>query len=116
MKLKFILCSLLFSANALADVDLASTVERIRINGDGKLWIKMTNAAFDQYCKKEWYDFNLYIPTSDPQYPYYYGLITTALSKNMSLYIANISKFNGTTSCDLTTTGYGIVLRKTSDY
>jgi hypothetical protein len=114
MKFKFAVFSLIISANAFAGVDLSSTVERIKINGDGKLWLKMTSATFDQYCKNGWYGFNLYIPTSDPSYPYYFGLVTTALTKNLSLYIANISSFNGTTSCDLTKTGYGIVLKKAS--
>lgn len=95
-----------------AGVDIASTVERLKINGDGKLWIKMTSPAFDKYCKKGWYEFNMYIPESDKSYPFYYALLTTALSSGKSVYIANISKYDGSTYCDLTKTGYGIVLRR----
>ena len=92
MKFK-ILTPLLFlslSLPAVAGVDLSSTIERIKINGDGKLWLKMTSRAFYQYCKPGWYGFNLYIPETDKSYPYYYGLITTALAKEKPIHIANI--------------------------
>ncbi|MDH5325961.1 MAG: hypothetical protein OEZ68_00670 [Gammaproteobacteria bacterium] len=98
--------------SAFAGVDVESTVERVQIKGDGNLWIKMTDARFDQYCRPGWFGFNLYIPVSDKSYPYYYGLVTTALSKGQRLYIANISVFDGTQPCDLTQTGYGVVLKK----
>lgn len=89
-----------------------STIERIKINGDGKLWLKMTNPSFDQYCKKGWYGFNVFIPESDEAYPYYYGLVTTALTKQHQVLIANISIYDGIQACDITKTGYGIVLLK----
>lgn len=103
---------LMFSQVSQAGVDLASTVGRIKFNGDGRLWLKMTNPRFDEYCKPGWYGFNLYIPESDPAFPYYYGLITSALANNQKLYIANISKFDGSVVCDLTKTGYGVVVLK----
>lgn len=114
MKFK-VLTTLLFlflPLSALAGVDLASTIERIKVSGDGKLWLKMTNSAFDQYCKPGWYGFNLYIPETDKSYPYYYGLIATALAKDKAVYIANISTFDGSKACDITKTGYGLVLKK----
>ncbi|WP_298772824.1 hypothetical protein [uncultured Shewanella sp.] len=101
----------LLSFSAVAK-DLSSTIERVWMKGDGKLWLKMTSDEFDAYCKPGWYGFNLYIPDSDPAYPYYYGLITSALAKQQSLFIANIDKFDGTESCDLTETAYGIVVQK----
>lgn len=70
----------------------------------------MTDARFDQYCKPGWYGFNMYIPTSDSAFPYYYGLITSALAKGQNVYVANISHYDGSTACDLTRTGYGIVV------
>jgi len=103
------LFSLLFSTTSFAGADLLSTIERVQIKGDGKLWLKMTNSAFDTYCKPGWHGFNLYIPESDPSYPYYYGLIASALAKNQSIRVSNISYFDGTTTCDITKTGYGIV-------
>ncbi|CCN80997.1 hypothetical protein VIBNISFn27_200012 [Vibrio nigripulchritudo SFn27] len=102
----------IFASTSFAGVDIASTVERLRVNGDGKLWIKMTDPGFDKYCKTGWYGFNMYIPESDKSYPFYYAMLTTALSNGHSIYIANISKFNGSDYCDLTQTGYGIVLRR----
>tara|TARA_R110002060_G_scaffold880_3_gene2104 strand:+ start:3890 stop:4234 length:345 start_codon:yes stop_codon:yes gene_type:complete len=112
MKLRVFFISLLFSVSSLAGVDLTSTIERVQLKGDGKLWLKMTNSAFDTYCKPSWHGFNLYIPETDPSYPYYYGLIASALTQNQSVFIANISYFDGTTTCDITKTGYGIVVSR----
>lgn len=96
-----------------AGVDLSGYVQRIWIKNDDILMIKMKESSFDTYCQPGWMGFNLYIPTSDKNFPYYYGLITTAIAKKQPLFIANISTFNGTTACDLTKTGYGIVLQST---
>lgn len=103
----------LISTMASAGVDLRSTVERVKLNGDGKLWLKMSDTRFDQYCRPGWYGFNLYIPMTDEAFPYYYGLITSALAKGQQLYIANISTYDGTTVCDLTETSFGIVVEAT---
>ena len=112
MKLKVLFISLLFSISSFAGVDLTSTIDRVHLRGDVKLWLKMTNALFDEYCKPGWHGFNIYILDTDPSYPYYYGLITSALSKNQNVMIANISYFNGTTACDVVKTGYGIVVNR----
>lgn len=112
MKVLLIILTLLYPTFAFSGVDIGSKIERIKLSGDGYLWLKMTHSLFDQYCKPGWHGFNLYIPESDPRYPYYYGLITSALANNQSLYIANISMYDGTTACDLTKTGYGIVVNK----
>jgi hypothetical protein len=112
MKLKTLFISLLFSSSCLAGADLVSTIERVQLKGDGKLWLKMTNPAFDTYCKPGWHDFNLYILESDPSYPYYYGLVTSALAKNQNVRISNVSYFDGTTACDIVKTGYGIVVSR----
>jgi len=112
MKKILLTLSLLFVPLVHAGVDISSTVDRMWVHKDGNLHFKMTNARFDEYCKPGWFGFNLFIPVSDKNYAYYYGLVTTALTKNLRLYIANISKFDGSTSCDLTQTGYGMVLLK----
>jgi len=101
-----------FSSYGVAGVDLTSQIDRIQINGDGNLWVKLADPRFDAYCKSGWFGFNVYIPQTDKNYPYYYGLITTALTKNLSVRISNISHFDGTKACDITQTGYGIVLLK----
>lgn len=110
MRFKLLWALLLMSVNASAGVDLQSKIDRIKLSGDGKLWLKMADSRFDQYCKQGWYGFNLFIPESSPSFPYYYGLIASALANNQPLYIANVSVFNGSTACDLTKTGYGIVV------
>jgi hypothetical protein len=112
MKFKVLLFNLLFSTTCCAGVDLSSNIERVWLKGDGKLWLKMTSSTFDTYCKPVWHGFNLYIPETDPSYPYYYGLIASALAKNQRIRISNISYFDGTTACDITKTGYGIVVSR----
>lgn len=112
MKFKIFCTSLFFSSFCFAGVDLSSTIERIQLKSDGKLWLKMTSPAFDTYCKPGWYGFNLYILESDPSYPYYYGLVTSALAKNQSIRISNISYFDGTKACDIVKTGYGVVVSR----
>ena len=102
----------LISMHTSAGVDLSGRIDRIWLKGDGNLWIRMDNTAFDTYCKPGWYGFNLYIPTSSADYPFYYGLLATAMSQNAVVYIANISVFDGSGHCDLTKTGYGIVVYK----
>ena len=100
------------SLPVISGVDLVGKVERLQIkSNDHKLWIRMNNPSFDTYCAQGWYGFNIYIPTSDPMFPYYYGLLTSALAQQQDVYIANISRFDGNTACDLSLTGYGIVVR-----
>jgi len=106
-----LLCVITFLPQAKAGVDLRSKVSRIW-QSNGNLHIKMTSTKFDEYCKPGWFGFNLFIPVSDKNYAYYYGLVTAALTKDLELYIANISVFDGSTSCDVTQTGYGMVLLK----
>jgi hypothetical protein len=110
--MRILLIAVLFSGLCHAGVDLQSTVERLKVSGDGKLWIKMTSSRFDDYCKPGWYGFNMYIPESDPSYPFYYAVLNTALSNGNNVYLANISHFDGTTACDLTKTGYGVVIQR----
>jgi len=52
----------------------------------------------------------MYIPGSDPQFAYYYGLLLGSLTKSKAVGVFNISIYNGTTSCDVSKTGYGIML------
>ena len=113
MKIKIAILSLMLSSHALAGVDLSSTIERIKLNGDGKLWLKMTSASFEQYRKPGWYGFNLFIPESDKISYITMDLLPQHILNSQSLYIANISKFDGAQTCDITQTGYGIVVKKT---
>lgn len=99
-----------FASTSFAGVDIGGHVTRLWIDGGGNVWFKLDNDSADPYCAKGWYDFNLYVPAADPNYPYLYGLLMTAASKKQSIYVANISVFNGSTACDVTRTGYGLVL------
>lgn len=109
-KIILVVLLLLSSHICFGGTDISSTIDRIQLKNDDKLWIKMKSDSFNQYCKPGWLGFNLFIPKSDKNFPYYYGLLTNALSKNQVLFIANISHFDGSTACDLTQTGYGIVI------
>ena len=52
----------------------------------------------------------MYIPNSHPQYAYYYGLLMVSLTKSKVVGVFNIDMYNGTTSCDISKTGYGVRL------
>jgi len=97
------------SISANAGVDIAGPVQRVQIAPDGTLWFAMDTTPASTYCKPGWYSLTMYVPPSNAQYPYYFAMLVTAASKGKSVYVANISIFNGSTSCDITQTGYGLV-------
>lgn len=106
-------CILSFSVlSAHAGVDISGAVQRMQVDGAGNLWFAMDGATStsERYCKPGWYGFAMYIPAAHPQYPYYFALLATAVSKGKSVYIANIGVFNGSAACDITQTGFGVVL------
>jgi hypothetical protein len=105
--LTFIWCISLY---AYAGVDITGKIERVWLRSDGTLWFKLNNALVDTYCKPGWFGFNLYIKESDSNFPYYYGLVTSANANGQSVRISNISIFDGATSCDVIQTGFGIVV------
>jgi len=47
--------------------------------------------------------------TMRPNCPYYFAMLVAAASKRKTIYVGNISVFDGATPCDITKTGYGIV-------
>jgi len=69
-----------------------------------------SNRAADEYCKVGWASLSFYVPTDHKDFPYYYGLISAANIHKQPVRIANISKFNGSTPCDITRTGYSIIV------
>jgi len=91
-------------------VDIAGTVPRIWVASDGNLWFIVDTPPANTYCLPGWFGFNMFIPKGDPNFVYYYGLLVGAVAKAKPVYIANISTFNGTTACDISKTGFGIVL------
>lgn len=105
-----------FAPPTFAGVDLQGVVNGLQIGQDGAIWFSITPTAGTPspatYCRPGWAGLNMVIPASNPQYAYYYGLLMTSFTKNASIYIANISVFNGSTACDITQTGYGLLLVK----
>lgn len=101
-------------APAYAGYDMYGVVSRIQVKADGNLWFAITPnagmAPLSTFCAPQWAGLDLYIPSSNPQYAYYYGLLMTSLTKNKTVLIANIDVFNGVGPCDVTRTGYGLVL------
>ena len=110
MKRLFFVVLMVLSFDIFAGADLKGKIARTWLDQSGNLWMKMDSAAFDNYCKPGWYNFNLYIPSTDKSFPYYYGMITSAQAKQQYVYLANMSTFDGSKACDLTKTGYGIVV------
>lgn len=106
-----LLGSLLFSAVAShAGVDISGPVQRLQLASDGTLWFAMDTTSASTYCRPGWANLTMYVPANHPQYPYYFALLAAAATKGKSVYVANIDRFNGSASCDITQTGYGLML------
>jgi hypothetical protein len=101
--------TLLYGAAAFA-ADITGPVQRLHVADDGTLWFAMDTTVAQTYCKPGWHALTMYIPANHPQYQYYYGMLLTAVAKGRGIYVGNISHYNGTVACDVTKTGYGIVL------
>ena len=96
------------AASAFAGVDVSGHITEVQVTPDG-LYFATDIPNSTTYCAVRWNNLNMLVPQSDPNYVFYYGLIMTAYSKGKLIYLGNISVFNGTTACDITKTGYGIV-------
>jgi hypothetical protein len=110
--LALVLSQVLPVQTASAGVDIGGYVQRMQVESNGTLWFLIDSPEAPKYCKPGWWEFNMYIPASHPQYAFYYGLLLTSLTKTKPIQLANISTFNGTEPCDISKTGYGIVLMK----
>jgi hypothetical protein len=99
----------LAAASSYAGVDITGPVQRVQVAADGTLWFAMDTTAASTYCKPGWYSLTMYVPKDNPQYPYYFAMLVAAASKGNSVKVANISVFDGSTACDITKTGYGLV-------
>ena len=101
---------LLFSAlEAIAGVDISGPVQAVQVAPDGTLWFAMDTTPASTYCISGWMGLTMYVPNDHPQYPYYFAMLVAAASKNKNVYVGNISIYNGSSSCDITKTGYGLV-------
>lgn len=110
LKLALALVLVTSSINANAGVDIYGQVQRVQIAGDGTLWFAMDATAAATFCKPGWNTMTMYVPATHPQYRYYYAMLLSAVSMGKRVLVANISVFNGSTSCDITQTGYGLTL------
>lgn len=101
-------------STAHAGADLVGQVANVQLASDGKLWFSMTAAAGttapSTYCKPGWAGLNLHVPKDHSEYPYYYAMLMTAVSKGKQVYVANVSIYDGTGPCDITKTGYGLMI------
>lgn len=98
------------NTTVFAGTDISGPVQRLHLASDGTLWFSMDTTNAQTFCKPGWFSLTMYVPASHPQYQYYYGILMTAVAKGRSVMVANISHFNGTESCDITKTSYGLVL------
>lgn len=105
-----VLLWLLASASMVhAGQDLVGPVQRVQIGYDGTLWFTMETTAASQFCRAGWNGMTMYIPKGHPEYPYYFAMLMTAVAKQRSVIVANISIYDGSISCDITKTNYGLV-------
>jgi hypothetical protein len=108
--MKKLLATLLISFasfSASAGTDVVGYITSVHLK-DGVLNFSFSNRAADAYCKVGWAGLSFFVPTNHKDYPYYYGLITSASAKKQKVRLANISVFNGSGACDITKTNYGI--------
>ena len=98
-----------FSQTCSAGYDVTGLIEGVQINADG-IRFGFHSGGASKYCADAWNGMNFYIPATNPTFPYYYTLIVSAFNKKQTIYMGNISVFNGTTPCDVSQTGYGIVV------
>lgn len=114
LKVALLFWALAFDHLAFAGVDIFGTVSGMQMAPDGTLWFSISSPANSQqpgtFCANHWDGLNMYIPAGDPNFFYYYGLLMLSLSKSRQIYLGNISIYNGSTPCDITKTGYGIVV------
>src|SRR5262245_27317574 len=91
-RLSRLIVAAFLSIAALSHVDAADirgAVTSMQVKpGSNQLWFTiapMYGANLNLYCQSGWAGLTMYIPTSDPDYPYYYGLLLTSLTKNLDL-------------------------------
>lgn len=103
--LAFMVCS-----QSFAGFDVSGPVQRFHVHPNGTLWFVMETTVASTYCKPGWGNFSMYVPADHPQYGYYFAMLLAATVKGKNVYVANVSAFDGTQPCDITKTGYGLVL------
>lgn len=105
-----VLLSSLFSFSIFAGVDFTGKIESVWLEDDDKFWFKIDHQGVDEYCSSTWFGFNLYVLKSDPDFAYYYALITSALVQNQSVRVSNVDSLDPDEPCDISATGYGLVV------
>jgi hypothetical protein len=104
----FIWFALLADANA---VDVRGVVSGLWFKpGTNQLWFAINGQDTSPYCVPNWLGLSMYIPTTDPNFSYYYGLLLASMSKKITIYMPSISFYQNSTDCDITKTGYGFIL------
>ena len=109
-KIYIILFSMTLSFAASAGIDLTGKIERVYIEEGENFWFKFSHPEIDKYCKSGWFGFNASVKKSDKDFPYYYGLIISAMTNKQSVRLSNINVFNGSQACDIVKTSYGMVV------
>jgi hypothetical protein len=91
--------------------DISGVVNGIWMKPSGEaLWFSINNTTAAAFCQIGWDGMQFFVPTSDPNFPYYYGLLLASLTKATPIYMANMSVYSHSAACDVTQTGYGIAL------
>lgn len=98
------------TTSAWAGYDIYGTVSWLEVRPSGDLWFSITPSSGYQPITNFCLGGGMYIPGTHPQYPYYFALLHTSLTKSKIVGFYAIDTYNGTTSCDITKTGYGVRL------
>jgi hypothetical protein len=110
---KFLTVALIWFAtitNAHA-VDARGVVTEIWLKpGTNQLWFSINGTDTSPYCVANWLGVSMYVPTTSSDYPYIYGMLVTSMTKNIAIYMPGISIYQNSTDCDITKTGYGLLL------
>ena len=117
----YVLAALLLTPGiASAGADLEGKVTNISIRGgnnalrfnvDVEIIHRSGGKTLQDYCLHKWGG-RFVVPMDHPSFPYWYGMLTSKDAAEYGIKVANISYFDGTTSCDISKTGYGLVLKR----
>lgn len=102
----------LITSSAFGGTDIVGKVVAVHIDSSS-LKFELKGASVATYCAGGWAGLNMIVPKTDPQFPYYYSQVLAAYKENWNVYIGNVSALGtGIQYCDITKTGYGILVIK----
>lgn len=105
-------CAIFFQLNAYG-YDVCGKVNYINLRTEGLYWSVIRNDT-EKFCSglSSYQNMMMVVPVSHPQFAYYYGLVSMAYAQSQILCSLNVHLLGEQVVCDVTKTGYGIMLYK----